>query len=485
MSRKLESILADLQHYDFTETNDNCPFEDSNKAKYTDDYTARCIKRTKLTNCDFQDAKFDYAAVTGSLFENCIFTKCSMLEADFEFCNFEYCSFKSNPSVGVSFNNSTFYNTKFCDSPFTTCTLTGALFKDVLFSNSKIQHSTLENTIFENCTFKDMDLSNLNMEYIELKDVVMENVILPFSQIPYIFGGVEYIKKTSDNVFISSGSDSISTNEYLANGLKLLCEYYEAKKIHFPLANIYLALEKRQEAFRHLSIGLRQCVMAKDFRMIKYYCKLAVINNVFSYNELNTLYKIIHKYLPQTSLNGQQLHNYSKHISEIKEILFKRQDMPRMSFSFRTNIEPENFQVLSSLLEDIFKFKSKICSIDSTTELLLDQNSPFLVTLDITDQLQNLCQLAAILINLINESNELYKIYYEAAYQNIKIEENCFEKNMETLLALSDLKKINYTNSNVYFSVEEILFSNIRNETYDYLQYFNLNRSKNIALLGE
>lgn len=486
MPKNLDDILKELKKYKFSSTNDNGSFHTSNNAKYTGNYTAKSIKRTQLTNCIFQSATFDDAAVTGSIFQGCNFSHCSMKKADFEFCNFDNCDFFNNPFEDESFNNSTFYSSKFINSPFTSCTLTGVHFKTALFSHSDIIHCTLEGAVFEDCTFKNMDLSQLNMEYIELKNVHMEKVLLPFSQIPYIFGGIKYIKNTLDDVWLTAdGSYYITKEEYLNAGLKLLCEYFEVQESHFPLANIYLGLEEIAKAYKHLQLGIQQCVIMKDFRMLKYFCKLAAQSSVFTYKQLNSMYALIQKYFPQDTLSNQQLYSYSKHIGEIKTILFSKHNIPRMTFSIRTNIEPDNFQTLSNFLEKIFLFKTRICSNKHTAQLILAQNSPFVVTVDITDEFSNLCGFAMVLIKLISESNMLYEMYLDCINSYNNIANSNLVDTIIPLLEIVEEQKNYYMKENIVFSIDEILFYNINPNIKTNLQYFNISKKQGVALAGE
>lgn len=477
MQKKIADIIRELQKYGYSITNNNGPFIVSKNATYSGNYAAQSIKRAHLTNCFLKNAIFDDAAVTGSSFFECTFTNCSMDRADFEFCNFESCEFFDISFLNESYNNSTFYDTKFINSPFSSCTLTGVLFKSVLFSCSSLEHCTLEGAIFEECTFQNLNMSNLNMEFIELKHVHMDNVTLPFSQIPYILGGIEYIKDTEDKIWMETDKgESIDKEEYISNAIPLLCEYYEKEEHHFPLANIYLGLGDNAKAYMHLKLGMQYCVVSKDFRMLKYFCKLAARNNEFSYKELNALYTSIQKFIPQDALNQQQLHNYSKHIGEIKTILFSKHDMPKVTFSIRTNIEPDSMHPLSKLIEDVFSIKQQICNNSNAVQLVLDQNSPFIITLNITGDLFDLCCFVLVVIKLINESQELYLSYWNYICTFKEQKDEYIKNTIMPLLKLAEQKQAEYIATDTCFSANEIWFSNIEKYSNFRLHYFNTNK---------
>ena len=473
MSLTLDEIIKQLENYGCNMTNDNEIFTAAQGATYSGDYTARSIKRAHLNNCFLQNAIFDDAAVTGSSFWNCTVEQCSMNRADFEFCNFENCEFLNTPLLNESFNNSTFYNTKIINSPFQYCTLTGALFQNVLLTNSAIEHSTLEDAFFENCTFQSMNLSHLNMEFIEFKNIHMNNVILSFTQMPYVLGGIEYIKNTDDDVRISTGEDtSIDKQEYISNGIPLLCEYYKMKEAHFPLANIYLGLGDKEQAYNHLKLGMQYCVISRDIRMLKYFCKLAARNNEFTYKELNSLYVSIQRLIPQEALNQQELHNYSRHIGEIKTILFSKQDTPNVSFSIKTNIEPNEISPLSRFIEKIFSIKQDLCSDSDDVQLVLKQNSPFIVTLNITGELFKLCCFILVVIKLINENQELYSAYWNYINSFDAVKNEYISNILIPLLESVEKMKNEYIENGTNFSADEIWFSNIEHQKNFKLQYY-------------
>ena len=47
------------------------------------------------------------------------------------------------------------------------------------------------------------------MEYSEFSNVQMKNVVLPFAQLPFIFGGLDYILLTNDNISVSADMGDI------------------------------------------------------------------------------------------------------------------------------------------------------------------------------------------------------------------------------------------------------------------------------------
>ena len=118
----------------------------------------------------------------------------------------------------------------------------------VFFENEKCHINTwdpgfsFENTVFDNVKFKRVTFSDLNIDFAEFHCIEMEDTILPFSQIPYAFGLLDYLINTQDKVYITSASSSdkkITAQEYISL-LENFEIYYINTKSYFPLANIYL-----------------------------------------------------------------------------------------------------------------------------------------------------------------------------------------------------------------------------------------------------
>ena len=474
LDNKIEKILKKLGKYGFKATNDSYPFTGAEEAHITGDFSFESVKRTNLKYRKVEDAVFSSAAVTGSYFEKCDFQTCKLDNADYEYCNFKECDFHSVPLDSISFNNSFFLKCNFLKSSFVSCTLTGTYFTQTLFKNMSIEHCTLEGSLFEECIFYNTNMVNLNFEYAQFKNMRFYNAKLPFSQLPYIFGGITCLTDPGNDISISADNKTfLSTQEYIENGLPLLCQYYQEIKAHFPLANIYIGLKQYSKAYEELKLGMQQSVITKDFRMLKYYCKLAVLSNKFSYKDLNNMYKMIQTYFSMDTLSEQQLYNYSKHIGEIKTLLLSKYDEPKMSFTIKTNIEPDCFKLLSSILSDIFDFKSQLCSENHASKVILAENSPFIITVDISDDYLNLYLFALVLIVLSEGKCKLYESYVSQLSEAVNVIASGTANTLNSLLVKAEERHQYYIQNQIALNVDEMLFLNISKDLKLPLQYFN------------
>lgn len=401
---------TELRHIGFCREGNNISKLINNGVISNKDLSDKSMNHTILRHIKINRTNFDQASITGSIFDGCHFEDCSMDQSDFEYCEFTGGSFKSKKPIISSFNNSNFIGVTFNSIVFKTCTLTGTYFEDCLFDEVKIEYTTMENAHFKNCTFQNMDLRTLNMDFIELENPTMRHTVLPVSQIPYMFGALQYCLSTDDDVFISCGNGkSISSQDFAKISLPVLKTHFEELKEWFPLCNIYLALGQVEIAIPFLRQGLTEVVSRYDYRMIKFYCKLISYSKSFSTHTLHSFYRLICR-LNQGNERNKETRNFVRNIGEIKELLFSS-NKPTLNISFITNItsmEPEKIGLVLSKLFSIAKIKCGIS--ENTVEFVLTENSPILIESQISGNQKNLQQILAvftILANLISEEDQI------------------------------------------------------------------------------
>lgn len=406
-----------------------------------------------------QNCNFDFASVTGSIYRNCTFINNSMKESDFEFCEFTDCCFSSKLPITSSFNNSNFVNTQFNNITFESCTITSAFFENCHFRGGAIRCSTLENTVFKNCHFEKMDLSFLNMDYVELYEPHMTKVILAMSQIPFIFGCLEYILKTTDTVKISgTKKKTISVSQYKNKVIPLLMQHFTDTEQYFPLANMQLALSEYDAAKENLVKGLSVSVEDGDFRMLKYYCHLISKCGYFRQDALHMFYRNICKMSPQGEGTYAEQRNFTRHIAEIKAALFGQNPSPHLNATLRTDLTSQNANLLSQILEMLFT----VSKIDigygiNQTEMLVSENSPLIIELTVYGSENALIILLATLLKILGIS--------ETTHQQLMciVETIPYAKNMDKLI---DKYSEQVSKSPVTLTLTEYYLSNIKETAF-------------------
>lgn len=384
----------------------------SNKPIIRKNFKDKTLNHTHLTNSDIQNSNFDNAALTGSYFYNCNFADCKMNMTDLEYCEFYRCSLISKHTVVCSFNESNFLDTEFKNITFSGCSFSGSLFENCIFNNVKIEFTTLENVIFRNCTFCDMDMKVLNFNFVEFDGPTMENVILPLEQIPHAIGLLKYCMSKPDRVTL--GSDTItnlSVTDYIDKVLPLLEEEFQYTEEYFPLANIYLAQLNFQKAFDTLHRGLEDTISKRDFRTLKFYCKLIVQSQRFSSKDLHGFYSAICRLSPHGNDNNSLTRGYIRNIAEIKNILFDSTRKSSMHITFLAKCASQSVNHLGELLLQLLGLsRMENFQFPNTSSIKISKNSPLFISIDVNGCAENIAYLLPELLSFSDVHCDNYQL---------------------------------------------------------------------------
>lgn len=287
--------------------------------------------------------------------------------------------------------------------------MTSSLLKDCRFIASK--PGNLSDAVLENVSLENIRLTNMNLEFASFKKIQTDSVILAFSQLPYIFGGIQYIMETSDDVRISShiNSDhSISIDEYIGV-LKDMEIFYSAKGEYFPLANIYLAFHQYEEALAAILCGIEHAAKQKDFRMCKYFCKLITENGQFSANTLHGLYQAICNVTPVHSLSEAQYYQYVRHMPEIRSLLMENPNKhPKAILKLESDISDRNSDQISpilSVLDELIHLNGLSLAMPSVS---ISHNSPIIYALPLCAAPLTILAVCALILTVISKVCKTY-----------------------------------------------------------------------------
>lgn len=342
------------------------------------------LNRSRFYNCSFNKISFYRAAVTGSVFENCKFIDCNLDFADFEFCDFSDCKIEIRQVQDCSFNNSNFTKCSIQNSKFGKCTFTNCFFDEVTLDKVDINFSTLESACFSKCTFENIDWRNLNLEFVEFINPHMTNVVLPSEQIPFMFGMLNYLDNTNDDVKISANNSIVSVNDYFKNEIPKLVNDFEKRGINLPISNIcFFGRDKDYDkGLDFLIHEVNECAFCKDYRGIKFCCKLLSMGEIDE-RYLNKIYKYITSMGDSLEPQSTEMKNFSRNIGEIRNMLYSKRKLKFLLIRLKSNIGIESSERFANLI-NIFQNLAK----PSHTEMLnvrfsLEYNSPLLIELKI------------------------------------------------------------------------------------------------------
>jgi len=375
------SIQMLAQHTDAA--NNNIRFLKAAYAHYTGDYSRCSLKRSALKKCHCENVNFNSATFTGSQFQGVVFEGCDFSNAAADFSLFYDCKFLSGKNTTLllnsNFSNASIINSSLSGLSIHKSVVSNALFKDTSFSACSIQYSSFENVSFYGCRFSNMELRNLNLDFAEFSHTAFENVILPFSQIPYTFGLLQSLKSAGNSLWVSSkqSKGKISIRQYFEL-FPALIQYYISRQEYFPLANIYIAQNNYDMAFQAIMCGIQKAGYEKDFRMLKYFCKLARLSGWCSREALNSLYDYIYDYRHFEPMEPFERRNYYLNLGEIRDILIvDNPDMPALYFRFQSNILPDDKENLTSLLNTIDQTIGEIPGHPISHKIELRHESPY------------------------------------------------------------------------------------------------------------
>lgn len=292
------------------------------------------FKSGKYDECTFDNCTFNMVGLSGTHFLSCELNDCDFNDSNMQFCEFSQNSKLRGIDTTANIRNSNLSQSMFCKCElekvrFKSTTISQARFINTSFQDVYWESCTLQDNMFDNIVMQEVSLVGCNLEYSNFKNVTFkEKVTLPFHQIPYAFGLLEYLKYYPDTIQIGSislGENSISTKEYI-DLLPDLFSYYLDMDEYFPAINIALFNQDYDQVNSLIEIGIQCYIHSNDFRKIKGICKLIADNPFYDQHYMTQLYFKLVKYYNKISVTEYEKYQYSLHINDIKKILTEFDD---------------------------------------------------------------------------------------------------------------------------------------------------------------
>lgn len=381
---RLNSILPDSGVYN------GILFQQFSYTTVTRDFTRKSMKRAKIIGSNFTKCNFSGVAAAGSQVVDSKFSQCDFTGASFQNCQFCRVEFSELSIInGSNFSHSVFIECKFVNISIIESTLYDCYFENCLFIDSIIRTSTTENSTLRSCSIHNIDLSHVNLEFIRFDNIGLHNVTLPPYQVPYIIGAPGFLLHTDDLVYIYSDNGKVSLEDY-RNEYNNLAAYYFAQRQYFPLANLLLALGDNLAAFNYIRQGIAESCDNFDFRMIKYYCKLACASR-FTPSQLKILFNLVTDLSYKNTWDISTLHSYMLNIGEIKELLLNNSECEqRVDFIIKTNIDKDSQNEINALYNQINSLLKSFGSENHIDSIELRHNSPYELYITCIDALSNI-----------------------------------------------------------------------------------------------
>lgn len=424
----------------------------ANGAIFNGKYTLARVSHGYFSNCCFQDAFLDSVAGAGSIFSHVNFENTDLSNSGFQnstltFCTYENCILKS-----CNMSNCYISKTDWINCDLQGLNLSGSYIRDCSILHNKSNPGNLCDCYFDKVHFEDHRLTNMNLEFSHFKNVTMEDVVLPFSQMPYIFGGLTYLLNTEDNISISSHvnkNNKISIEEYV-EVLHDMIVFYSYKKEYFPLANILLALHYEKEAWQTVFAGIVTASNLKDFRMCKYFCELITSEGNITNRQMKSLYQALLQNSPIQTLSEAQHYEYNKYISEIRTMLIDNPNkQPHGALMITTNItelDSPNMSMLSSCLDSLIHLEC--CPLDNPS-IETTHNSPITIIIHLCGSAITILSVIYLILIVISKICKTYNDIAQAILKTQNIIENNNKK-----------KRYELENMKLYAEIEHLELEN-------------------------
>lgn len=327
--------------------------------------------RTGMKNSIFQHViydtcTFENAALTGSQFRSVVFSETSLKGNSFACCDFydvEIDGSNCEPFEANNFSLSSFERCRFSRLELVSSGMLGSVFHNCDLKKAVFRSSTLEGTAFQNCHITDCDFGAVNVEFTHFARTVLDEVRFPFYQFPYVIGAADYISNAQSTVTLRVGEKTLPMSEYRQQ-LDNLILYFLDKREFFPMCNLYIASGVIEEAKRALLDGVSAALACHDFRMIRYFCQLALHHDILDEFTRQRIVQDVDNFLQTKDIPEARLNDYMTHVGNIRTLLRSgSSNSVAIQFNIKTHVlrdDPEGVQYVNTLVRDLNQTLSQV-----------------------------------------------------------------------------------------------------------------------------
>ncbi|MCM1426210.1 MAG: pentapeptide repeat-containing protein [Eubacterium sp.] len=381
---------------------------DERRTLSNEKYIRKSMKRSSIRNIDYQNCTFTNVAFADSCFHEVGFIDSELEGNSFVYCNFVNCNFSNKDKEFLcsanNFSQSNFTNCTFDKFELISSGLLQSLFNNCKFERGCLKSSTMEGSRFLGGSMSEYDLSRMNVEFIELSDISLQNVSFPFYQFPYIIGMADYILDCNNTITLYADNLEVSMQEYISQIPNLIL-FYEDKAEYFPICNLQIASNERDAAQQSLLKGIDSSLEKTDFRMVKYYCRLAQRHNLLDEVTAQRILNRVEDELTKEHLLPEQLNECITHAGEIRNLI-KREKRNKIHYNFRirTNInkeDEEGIAYINSLCNNLNTELSKNPSYHEGFEVAVSNYSPFEIFVQVMATMGSIATIAQLVWNIV------------------------------------------------------------------------------------
>lgn len=375
------------------------------------DWSSKNMRRIHFSDCNFANVNFQSTGFTGSIFYDCNFQlNCNLRNTIFDECLFINCDFFGLSFQSTSFCRSEFHNSKIGNCVMSRCFLTESKIYDTIIEDTIFDDIIWESAILKNSNFNNVNLKNLNMEFVYIDGAKFENTAIPFSSIPFIFGGLKYISDNRDTAKIQTINPDYPlgwmNGEEYERLLPDLCTFYRESLSYFPLCNILFSFDMIDEGIDCLIEGLKFWYKCQNFKMLFYLCDLANLYN-FNINRRKRIFSQIEKLNAQIQLSDNLwlTNKWNTYLNKVRGTLLNSENMPHITLAIATIINNNDYLALCAFIETFEKY---FLSSDFYFSVEIRHNSPFDLLYTIFSDPSILFELVVGIATIVGVCDQIY-----------------------------------------------------------------------------
>lgn len=403
-------------------------YQFKNGERIVDSFHGQNRRREFFQDCTFDHADLSGAGFAGGVFRSCTFRSCNMEGLNLRDCKFVDCVFEQDTDLpveqrcAVNFARSMFWECSFQDTYWENSQFDSVLFYRTSIGNTTFCSCNFENSQFVEATLRTVRFRAMNLEFSHFKSLLCEDVLLPFPSVPFIFGGIAYLRATQDTVRVTSATkkdrQGISAQEYISL-LPQLETYYGYSKAFFPLTNIYLAEGRYQDAADAACEGVKLSIAMRDYRMTRFLCMQISNNALLSSSKAMELYTSILCSAREDRLSPSDRYQFEFYRPSIEHSLLSAGEAS-LDIIISTPIE-EVSDPRFSLLVDIIEECISLAGKDVRGSITMRRCSPIELFIAVSAYAGAIYTALMCILKVIKGANEAYQMTIESISKTVDL----------------------------------------------------------------
>ena len=440
------------------------------------DYSNLNQRRSFYSDCMFTKSNFTNTGFTGSLFSNCDFKDNVLRRTVFDSCNFRQCNFirsanGNNVLEGTNFNNAVFVGCTFEGVVLDAGMASNAVFENISFKDCVFLGMLWESATFENVHFDNCQMKGLNFEQCVFENIHMNNIRLLFPTIPFIINGIKYLMETNDSVYISSANspNGIMNKEDYLKLLPTLEKFYHGTQNYFPLANIYVAQEKYQNAYNAIIHGVRLAIQLRSFKSLRSFCLLLKTIPVLEPKHYNFAYECIQNEIGHQFFSSTDYYILSRYLGEVRQLLVSGRNGTVVGITIKTGISSDEYDKLGILIS-VLNLIIDYPSTNANNYIEIRHFSPYDIFCQITANPECIFSIIGIIYSGLLGIDTIYKKHKENIQEAIAekqilaqielIKAQTEQIKIDNLLKKQELEKQVQKNDEKIKQAQQIIYAN-------------------------